>query len=115
MSTRRQEWVDSLRDHLAEWMSRANRLQVEEDKDSIADDPDSKVDIQRLALLRHKIDLMLSAHDKEHMEISKALEDATNAAIAGDADNYFSALTFIRDKARSITKYAWEQAKDDIG
>jgi len=114
LSNRRQEWLDTIRDHLAEFMARANRLHAEQNKDAIANDPKGQDDVQRLALLRHKIDLMLSVHEEQHMELSRALEAAARAAIESDRRKYDKACAALTDAGRAVTKDAWEEAKRDI-
>jgi len=102
------------RDSLAEFMARANRLHAEQNKDAIANDPKGQDDVQRLALLRHKIDLMLSVHEEQHMELSRALEAAARAAIESDRRKYDKACAALTDAGRAVTKDAWEEAKRDI-
>lgn len=114
LSARRQSWVDSMRDRLSEFMALGNWLQGQDSFSEIVDDDEKVAKIHNMGLLRHRIDLMLSSHETEHMNLSKAMKAMLEAVIKEKDEDYSEALKEISRAGRAITKEAWEQSKTDM-
>jgi len=113
--TRRQKWLDELRELLSEFMSLGNWLHAQDDFTETVSNEKHLEKIQRISLLRHRIDLMLASHEPNHMELSTALKSAVTSALTDDSGSFNKAAGKIRDAGRAIAKETWDQAKGDIG
>jgi hypothetical protein len=78
VSSTRQQWITSLRDLLAEFLMLANHISASNCVGTV--DKDHMEKIQKLILLRHKLNLFLDPAEKINQDLNKKAEEIRSAA-----------------------------------
>ena len=116
-ATLRQQWIDSLRDNIAELSSIINYLLIDNEI-PLATDDDKKIYL-RLYNLESKIQLLLNPKENDHIElieiIGKLLIETHNTAEDGTSRiNRVSDIhNLFIEKSQVILKKEWERVKKE--
>jgi hypothetical protein len=107
----RQAWINSLRDLLAEFLSSAHHYFV------AGFDDREDTEYQRIALLRHKIGLMLNPNEQDHVRLEELVGrliyilETDSEAGRREFPNLHGETTAL---TRTILKREWNRVKDPI-
>jgi hypothetical protein len=122
LSTGRQKWIDQLRDLLADLMSQLAGLSVVKSRwtgewnrglGPLHADPSLVAKIERLVLVRWKIQLMLNLNETDHQKLDQLIDAAVHRLRnhePGEAD-IDADIEYISRHAKGILRREWERVK----
>lgn len=107
----RQEWINTLRDELAEFLSILHNIDIKLDAEKRNPvDKDLRHLLSKSELKAAKIKLLINPNEEDHQELVKLVEDATSNL--GEDDDYLLKMNNkIISKSQDILKREWNRVK----
>jgi hypothetical protein len=112
----RQQWTNSLRDHVAEIISLAagfyrTYMLAQDQAQADAQKHDNTI---RLVLLIQQVELMLNPNEDLHNELFRGLDNLRKTAWnASKTDEFPAAVARVSECCKKVLKTEWERVKDD--
>ena len=115
LSKFRQEWINSLRDNISEYISCMFMIMIYNRTSEIGQGKEIAEECRKLVLLNHKISLMLNPNEENHNKLIKLLEGLTAVVAEEDRDkstaNYKEKSNDIVVLSQIILKEEWIRVK----
>lgn len=119
ISANRQEWINTLRDCIAEFQVKAKIVTVEtklasQDSTSFASDPTSfDQAVEKIRVLLNKVALLINPNETDHADLLKLMEkvDLCINEDSIDDEKHDSLQKEITSLAQKILKREWERVK----
>ena len=104
----RQEWINKLRELLAELISSAQHYYVTGFEDRTDEE------YQRVTLLQAHIRLMLNSNEEDHQRLEKLMWTMVTSLERAKIDEFPGLLIEVIDLSRKILKREWDRVKEPI-
>lgn len=120
ISANRQEWINTLRDCIAEFQVKAKIVTVEtklasQDSTSFASDPISfDQAVEKMRVLLNKVALLINPYETDHADLLKLMKKVEDLCINEDSiddEKHNSLQKEITTVAQKILKREWERVK----
>jgi len=122
VSASRQQWINALRDAVAEFLATALMVGVRR-AETVQDEAvgEQSQRLARVALLRTKINLLVNPNEADHQRLTALIETATKAVLSIKAADDATASGFgdtqrqIIQVTQQVLKREWERVKSEGG
>ncbi len=107
----RQQWINTLRDSISEFCSRATAYKMQGTTKNTAEDQ------LKIFELSNQIELFLNQNESEHNDLFDCIamvKGNLTSTVPADIDQFWDAEKNIRTKTKIILKKEWERVKTEI-
>lgn len=109
LSGNRQQWINTLRDSLADFLSTASLIKADVE-DSMANVDDFKKRMERLYLMVSRIKLLINPKEDDHLELVDRIDSLRVAVTKRDTD-VSGDVGDITEIGQKVLKREWERVK----